>query len=65
MVRYYGGIKLGPLRFQLMQKTVESAITGWQVVQRSVPPEDDPWKEGLQLDPPRQWGEESENKDSD
>lgn len=37
MVRYYGGKKLGPLRFDLMKKTVESALTLWQVSLQDLP----------------------------
>lgn len=49
MVRYYGGKKLGPARFDLMRKTVSSAITLWQVsLRESYPEGDDPWNQDLQ-----------------
>lgn len=44
MVRFYGGKKLGPLRFELMRKVIDSALILWQVSpQESLPTDQDPW----------------------
>lgn len=37
VVRHFGGIKLGPKRFDIIRKVAASALTGWQVDTRSVP----------------------------
>lgn len=37
VIRYFGGIKLGPKRFDIIRKVAASALTGWQVDTRSAP----------------------------
>lgn len=51
MVRYYGGKKLGPRRFELMKKTVSSAITLWQVSLQDQHPSGDSWGEDQNSEP--------------
>lgn len=40
VIRYFGGVKLGPRRFELIKKVATSALTGWQVELRSTPQND-------------------------
>lgn len=63
MVRYYSGIKLGPLRFDLMKKVVASAIVGWQVSFQGNP-EDDPWSQQVQQNEEEIQGQREDQTDN-
>lgn len=54
MVRYYSGIKLGPLRFDLMKQVTSTAITAWQV---SLQDKD--------TDPNNSWNQMQESEEQD
>lgn len=45
MVRYFGGKKLGPVRFDLIKKVSTSAIILWQVSLQDQHPSGDPWEQ--------------------
>lgn len=66
MIRYYGGVKLGPKRFELMKKVAESAVRSWQVsLQEKNPTNEEEWRLRMQEDPPKQWGESEESQEEE
>lgn len=67
MVRYYGGTKLGPKRFDYMRKVASGAVISWQVSlqSRGDPEKEEEWRKGMEEDQQKGWSDTNEEQEEE